>query len=151
MMVNTIFRKVNANVIVLPWKGRGTSLNGWWMGHTSDVRLPTCKRALSSIRGDTTAKEAIRMEKLLFIYMDGCPYCHMAADVLANLTNEHPEYNKIPVEKVNETTEPEKLKGRQYYYVPTFFYGDEKIYEAQPGDDKPKMEKILGAFFAKHA
>lgn len=91
------------------------------------------------------------MEKLLFIYMDGCPYCHMAADVLATLTNEHPEYNKIPVEKVNETTEPEKLKGRNYYYVPTFYYGDEKIYEAQPGDDKPKMEKILGAFFAKHA
>ena len=90
------------------------------------------------------------MEKLLFIYMDGCPYCHMAADVLATLTSEHPEYGRIPVEKVNETTEPEKLKGRNYYYVPTFFYGDEKIYEAQPGDDKPKMEKILGAFFAKH-
>ena len=98
-----------------------------------------------------TLKEEDIMEKLLFIYMDGCPYCHMAADVLANLTNEHPEYNKIPVEKVNETTEPEKLKGRKYYYVPTFFYGDEKVYEAQPGDDKPKMEKILGAFFAKHA
>ena len=76
------------------------------------------------------------MEKLLFIYMDGCPYCHMAADVLATLTSEHPEYGRIPVEKVNETTEPEKLKGRNYYYVPTFFYGDEKIYEAQPGDGK---------------
>ena len=134
-MVNTIFRTVNANFIVLPATAV-TKRNG----------LVPRKR-----EGDTTAKEAIRMEKLLFIYMDGCPYCHMAADVLAGLTHEHPEYSKIPVEKVNETTEPEKLKGRQYYYVPTFFYGDEKIYEAQPGDDKPKMEKILGAFFAKHA
>lgn len=88
---------------------------------------------------------------LLFIYMDGCPYCKLAGEVLEDLFAKHPEYQKIPLVKVNENREPEKLKGRNYYYVPTFFYGEEKVYEAQPGDDREKMEKILGDFFKKAA
>ena len=87
--------------------------------------------------------------ELLFIYMDGCPYCKLAGEVLENLFAKHPEYQKIPLVKVNENREPEKLKGRNYYYVPTFFYGEEKVYEAQPGDGREKMEKILGDFFKK--
>ena len=79
--------------------------------------------------------------ELLFIYMDGCPYCRLANEVLEDLFATHPEYKKIPLVKVNENREPEKLKGRNY--------GDEKIYEAQPGDGREKMEKILGEFFQK--
>lgn len=90
-----------------------------------------------------------RIMELLFIYMDGCPYCKLAGEVLEDLYAGHPEYKKIPLVKVNENREPEKLKGRNYYYVPTFFYGEEKIYEAQPGDGREKMEKILGDFFKK--
>ena len=89
--------------------------------------------------------------ELLFIYMDGSPYCRLANEVLEDLFASHPEYKKIPLVKVNENREPEKLKGRNYYYVPTFFYGEEKIYEAQPGDGREKMEKILGDFFQKAA
>ena len=53
--------------------------------------------------------------ELLFIYMDGCPYCKLAGEVLEGLYAGHPEYKKIPLVKVNENREPEKLKGRNYY------------------------------------
>lgn len=59
--------------------------------------------------------------ELLFIYMDGCPYCRLANEVLEDLFATHPEYKKIPLVKVNENREPEKLKGRNYYYVPPSF------------------------------
>lgn len=89
------------------------------------------------------------MKNVLFIHMNGCPYCRMAQEVLDELFAAHPEYKDIPLDKVDETVNPEKLKGRNYYYVPTFFYGDDKIYEAHPGDTKDKMEKILGEFYGK--
>ena len=89
------------------------------------------------------------MKTILFIYMNGCPYCRKAREVLAELFAAHPEYKDIPMEEVDETVNPEKLKGRNYYYVPTFFYGDDKIYEAHTGDTKEKMEQILGEFYSK--
>ena len=38
--------------------------------------------------------------ELLFIYMDGCPYCKLAGEVLEDLFAKHPEYQKIPLVKV---------------------------------------------------
>lgn len=35
--------------------------------------------------------------ELLFIYMDGCPYCRLANEVLEDLFATHPEYKKILV------------------------------------------------------
>ena len=32
--------------------------------------------------------------ELLFIYMDGCPYCRLANEVLEDLFATHPEYKK---------------------------------------------------------
>ncbi len=88
-------------------------------------------------------------KELLFIYLEGCPYCQKASHALEGIFAEHPEYKKIPLVRVSETKEPEKLQGRNYYYCPTFFYGDEKVYEAAPGDSEKKMDKILRDFYQK--
>ena len=52
------------------------------------------------------------------------------------LRNEkHPEYNDIPVDWVYEDKQPEVADQYDYYYVPTLFIGDEKLYECKPGQD----------------
>ena len=56
--------------------------------------------------------------ELLFIYMDGCPYCRLANEVLEDLFATHPEYKKIPLVKVNENREPEKLIWRRLLAAP---------------------------------
>ena len=86
--------------------------------------------------------------ELLFIYMDGCPYCKLAGEVLEGLYASHPEYKKIPLVKVNENREPEKLKGRNYYYVPTSSMEKKNLRGPAgrwPGEDG----KDFGRFFKK--
>lgn len=86
--------------------------------------------------------------ELKFFYMPGCPYCRRASGVIAQLMQEHPEYKKIKVLQIDETRHPEEAKKYDYYYVPTFFKGDEKVYEAAPGDTSEKMREILGQVLA---
>lgn len=75
------------------------------------------------------------MKKLDIFYMEGCPYCRNARKVLAELISEDPEKGKIPVEWIDENRYPEKTGGHDYYYVPSIFCEQEKLYEAHPGDD----------------
>ena len=51
------------------------------------------------------------------------------------LCEKHPEYNDIPVDWVYEDKQPEVADQYDYYYVPTLFIGDEKLYECKPGQD----------------
>lgn len=79
--------------------------------------------------------------KGIVFFIDGCPYCRNARKALADLIAENPDYGKAEIEWVNEEMQPERTKGFDYYYVPTFFIGEQKVYEASPGDD---YEKIRG-------
>lgn len=74
------------------------------------------------------------MQKLTVFYLTGCPYCHNARKALAELTAETPEYGKVEVEWVEENQHPEIVEGHDYYYVPTIYAGEEKLYEAHPGE-----------------
>ena len=42
-------------------------------------------------------------KELLFIYLEGCPYCQKASHALEGIFAEHPEYKKIPLVRVSET------------------------------------------------
>ena len=74
------------------------------------------------------------MKKLTIFHLDDCPYCRNARTALAELTAETPEYGKIAVEWIEESRHPEMTEGRDYYYVPTIYAGDKKLYEAHPGE-----------------
>lgn len=86
------------------------------------------------------------MELILF-KLPGCPYCANAEQALAELTAEHPEYGKIEIRRVDETSEPDMADRYDYYYTPCFFMGDKKLYEAKPfhtyGIMKSKIDKML--------
>ena len=72
------------------------------------------------------------MKTVRLFYLPSCPYCVKAKRVIEELKEENPEYQKIEIEWVNEHKEVALAYRYDYYYVPTIFYGDEKLYEASP-------------------
>ena len=77
------------------------------------------------------------MKKLTFIYLKGCPYCMKAFDALLD-ANE--EYKKVEIDAVEESENPDRIASLNYYHVPTYYIGDEKLFEASPGDSYEVIE-----------
>ena len=85
------------------------------------------------------------MEKLTIFHLDDCPYCHNARRALEELTAETPKYGGVAVEWVEESRHPEIVEGRDYYYVPTIYAGDRKLYEAHPGESYSECREHVKA------
>lgn len=92
------------------------------------------------------------MNKITLFYLEDCPYCHNAKRALQELTKENPQYGEINVEWVEESKQPEVSQQYDYYYVPTIFADDRKLYEAHPSEDyeacksnvKAALDAVLG-------
>lgn len=74
-------------------------------------------------------------------YQKRCPFCKMAFRFIDELKQEHPEFQKIEIETVDELEEPEEADKYDYYYVPTFYVDGKKVHEG--GIYKPEVEKLL--------
>ena len=88
------------------------------------------------------------MKKIVCFHLDDCPYCHKAKQAFKELRAENQSWNEVPIEWVEESREqPSELKNFNYYYVPTVYVGNDKIYEANPADDysaiKSNIRKAL--------
>lgn len=79
--------------------------------------------------------------------MEGCPHCKRALAMTAELFAEHPEYKKVPFMIIDENKNPEIAEKYNYYYVPTFYTGDEKMMEGVPA--KKEIEKAFARAFEK--
>lgn len=64
-----------------------------------------------------------------------CPYCKQALSIMDKLEKENPKYEDIEVKVIDEELEPEISKQYDYYYVPTYFVGSEKIHEGVPSEE----------------
>ncbi|MEA4853170.1 MAG: thioredoxin family protein [Christensenella sp.] len=73
--------------------------------------------------------------------LDTCPHCKRAFQLIAALQKEHPEYKTVSIETIEESKEPRKTEGYDYWYVPTFFVGDVKVHEGVPS--KEKIEQVF--------
>jgi len=73
--------------------------------------------------------------------LDTCPYCRRAFEMMDQLRKQHPEYEKVQIEVIGESKEPEKTEGYDYWYVPTFFVDGRKILEGVP-----TLEKVEQVF-----
>lgn len=85
------------------------------------------------------------MEKILMFYMPGCPYCAQAERVLKDLYRENPAYQKIGIQRVDETREVAFANSFDYYYVPTMYIDGKKLYEACPGETHEMCKKQVRA------
>lgn len=72
------------------------------------------------------------MKEIEIFYLSGCPYCMNARRAVEELCAENPAYTAIKLNWIEENAQPELAEKRDYYHVPTLFFGDEKLYEARP-------------------
>ncbi len=64
--------------------------------------------------------------------LDTCPHCRRAFEMMDELKCEYPEFCDVEIEVIEETKEPEKTEGYEYWYVPTFFVENVKVHEGVP-------------------
>ena len=80
------------------------------------------------------------MKKFTFIYLKGCPYCKKAMKAFDALLNANDEYKKVEIDAVEEGENPDRIASLDYYHVPTYYIGDDKLFEASPGDSYEVIE-----------
>jgi thioredoxin 1 len=75
------------------------------------------------------------MNKIVMFKLSYCGYCRRALQLIEQAMENHPEYKCIEIEYVDEEREQKRARQHDYYYVPTFYIGSEKIHEG-PVTDK---------------
>lgn len=68
------------------------------------------------------------MKKLTVFVLKRCPYCIKAKKYIDELIKED-AYKQIEIEFVDERKEKKRASDFDYYYVPSFYMGDHKLYE----------------------
>lgn len=69
------------------------------------------------------------MKKIMMFIQPRCPFCVKALRYIDEAREAHPELREIEIEIHNELEEAEFADKFDYYYVPTFYIGDEKVHE----------------------
>ncbi len=85
--------------------------------------------------------------KLTEFILPGCPYCRQAAELLEELRAEESAFREIEIEIVDESAESALADRYDYYRVPSFFLGEEKLYEASPLWSRAEAKERLRAMF----
>ena len=82
--------------------------------------------------------------KLTGFMLRRCPYCLQARELLGELCDERPERAAIEIEWIDEAAQPALAERYDYYRVPSFFLGEEKLYEADPLWSRAEAKRRLG-------
>ena len=72
------------------------------------------------------------MREIEIFYLTGCPYCLKARQAVAELMAEEPAYVALSLRWIEENEEKALADSRDYYRVPSLFYGEDKLYECSP-------------------
>ena len=87
--------------------------------------------------------------KLTAFILSSCPYCLQAGELIEELYAERPAFSDIEIDFIDEADEPELAERYDYYRVPSFFLGEEKLYEADPLWSRDEARRRLGEMFEK--
>ena len=77
------------------------------------------------------------MTDILMFMMSTCPYCKKAEKYMAELKKQ-PKYADLQIARVDENKEPEVADMYDYFYVPTYYIGGEKVFEGAATMDDVK-------------
>ena len=81
------------------------------------------------------------MKKIELFIQRGCPHCVLALQFQRELLEEHPEWREIPVEMVDELERPDYADRFDYWYVPTYYVGGEKVHEGHA--ERADVERVF--------
>lgn len=85
------------------------------------------------------------MKEIRMFMFESCPHCAKARKIISSILASDPEYKNIPFVMIDEKRQPEEADKFDYFYVPCFFVGNEKVHEGPVDEDK------LRAVFEKAA
>ncbi len=86
------------------------------------------------------------MKKITMFMFPSCPHCRLALKCVDELRAARPEYAAVPFETIDERERPEVAEKYDYYYVPTFYVGEEKLHEGHA--EMADVEKVFRAALA---
>ena len=69
------------------------------------------------------------MKDITMFSIEACPYCKEAQRWMEMLFVERPEYRGLRIEVIDEQVFPDIAAKFDYYYVPTYYVGGEKLHE----------------------
>ena len=79
------------------------------------------------------------MKKITMFLQRSCPYCNAALRWMDDLFAENPAYASLEIEKIDELEHPGFAGKHDYYYVPTFYVGGEKLHEGAASLEKIRL------------
>ena len=85
------------------------------------------------------------MKPVKLFYLRRCPYCSKALRYIDEARAAHPELAAVEIELIEESEQAERAARYDYYYVPTFYVGDEKVHEGGiwPGEVLAVLRRAL--------
>jgi len=83
------------------------------------------------------------MKKITMFMMRSCPYCRQALRWMDELLAENSEYRAVEIEKIDELVCPDVARKYNYFFVPTFYVGDEKLHEGVAS--RKKIQRVFDA------
>lgn len=81
------------------------------------------------------------MKDVLMFILPNCPHCKLALRLQEELLAEHPEWKDLPIRIVDERREAVFANAHDYYYVPTWYVGGEKVFEGHA--EREDVESVL--------
>ena len=69
------------------------------------------------------------MKKITMFTMASCPYCRKALRWMDELLARNAGYKALEIEIIDEVVHPDIAERYDYYYVPTYYVGDQKVHE----------------------
>ncbi len=69
------------------------------------------------------------MKTIRYFYLEDCPHCKRATAFLREFQQEIPAFADVPLEMIEESRNPELAAQHDYYYVPCFYVGGQKLHE----------------------
>ena len=87
------------------------------------------------------------MKRVQLFYLRNCPFCRRAFAYIEAAQRQHPELAAIPIERIEESEEPDVAARYDYYYVPTLYIDGVKVHEGAlyPDEAEPLLRKALEA------
>ncbi|MBR4875520.1 MAG: prolipoprotein diacylglyceryl transferase [Clostridia bacterium] len=122
------------------------------IGTTAEVVIPDLDEVLSFDAASADIeqitpeiKEETEMKELTLFMLPRCPHCKLAFKFQEELMAEHPEYQNIKITMIDEAKEAALAEQYDYYYVPSYFVGKEKLFEghAEKADVEAVFKKVL--------
>ena len=80
------------------------------------------------------------MKEIQLFYLKSCPHCTQAIKILDAYLKEDC-YKNLKIVRIEESERPDYANQFDYYYVPTFYVGEEKICEGSLTEQQ--IEEVL--------